>query len=153
TLPLVVAASASAALSQQAMQTSLLSREDSARLVGSARSDQAQFERLRRNRLPEAWGGGSSRCDERIGRFCLTHGMGRPDYVAPPEHEDVIEARLHLIDGLGRVAELLPGDGWVAGQRVRYLVEARRFDQAVEAARECRAEPSWCAAIEGFALH
>ncbi|HUE95067.1 MAG TPA: hypothetical protein VMN39_00315, partial [Longimicrobiaceae bacterium] len=154
-LAAIVAAEAPSARAsaQEALPTAILSQADSARLVGAARSDQSQFERLRRNNLPEVWGRGSSRCDERIGRFCLTHSRGRDAWVAPPEAEAVISARLALVDGLGRVAELMPGDGWIAGQRVRYLVEARRFDQALTAARECRAERSWCSALAGFAFH
>lgn len=138
---------------QEALSSALISREDSTRLLRAARADQAQFERIRRSRLPEGWSGGSSHCDERVGRFCLTHGRGRSDWVAPPEHEDVIRARNNLLDGLARVAEILPGDGWITGQRVRYLVEARRLDEALGAARQCRAERSWCAALAGFALH
>jgi hypothetical protein len=126
---------------------------DSALLLRAARQDQAAFERLRRNRLPETWASGGGRCDERIGRFCLTHGGRGSDWVAPPEHEQVVQARDTLVHGLGQVAQLIPGDGWVAGQRVRYLVEARRMDDALSAARECRAERSWCAALVGFVHH
>src|SRR5690606_10673646 len=103
--------------------------------------------------LPFTWGGGSSRCDERVGRFCLNHMAGGPDWVAPPEDEEIVEARLMLVDGLRQVAELIPGDGWVVGQRVRYLLEANRFEDAVDAAGDCRAEPWWCAALTGFAHH
>jgi len=47
----------------------------------------------------------------------------------------------------------LPGDDWLAGQRVRYLVEAGRPADALAAARACRAERWWCEALEGFAGH
>lgn len=159
-LPLLLLAAAAAGSvavppvhAQEAMRTALLSQEDSARLVRAARSDQSQFERIRRRRLSEAWGGGSSRCDERVGRFCLTHGLGRSEWMAPPEHEEVVAARLTLVDGLNRVAELLPGDAWIAGQRVRYLIEAGRFGHAIEAARQCSAHVSWCSALAGYAFH
>jgi hypothetical protein len=36
---------------------------------------------------------------------------------------------------------------------VRYLVEAGRFVEAVAAARECRADADWCAALGALALH
>jgi hypothetical protein len=127
--------------------------QDSALLLRAARQDQAAFERLRRNRLPETWGSGSGRCDERIGRFCLTHGSPRGTWTAPPEHPDVVASRDTLVHGLGLVAEIIPGDGWIAGQRVRYLVEARRLDEALLAAGACRAERSWCAALLGFVHH
>lgn len=131
-----------------------VTREDSARLVRAARADQASFERFRRNRLPQTWGGGSSRCDERIGRFCLTHGRGGgSDWVAPPEDPEVTSARERLVDGLGQVAALIPGDDWIAGQRVRYLVEARRMGEALAAARECGGEGWWCQALLGFVHH
>jgi hypothetical protein len=130
-----------------------LSEEDSASLVAAGRSDQANFERLRRRHLPSTWGGGSMKCDERIGRFCLNHMDGQDDWVAPPEADEVVTGRLTLIDGLNQAARLIPGDRWMAGQRVRYLLEARMFDEALVAARECRAERWWCAALAGFAYH
>jgi len=130
-----------------------IERSDSLDLLGAARSDQASFERFRRNRLPATWGGGSTRCDERVGRFCLNHTRGGADWIAPPEDEDVVAARSNLIDGLGQIAALMSGDGWIAGQHVRYLVEARRLDEALVTARQCRAEPWWCAALTGFVHH
>ncbi|MQA88782.1 MAG: hypothetical protein GEU90_00910 [Gemmatimonas sp.] len=130
-----------------------VTEEDSTRLVAAARRDQASFERFRRNRLPDTWGGGSSRCDERIGRFCLTHGTGQNDWVAPAEDEEIVANRSRLIDGLGQVAERIPGDVWSAGQHVRYLVEARRFDEALAAAERCAGERWWCAALRGYAFH
>ena len=127
---------------------------DSARTLGSARSAQAAFERLRFRFLP--WtedGGAPDRCDERIGRFCLWHDDGdETDWVPPPEPEQVKQGREALIARLAQAAAQYPGDQWVAGQRVRYLVEAGRADEAVAAARECRAG-WWCGALEGYALH
>lgn len=146
-------ATASAQAPAEAFSQPPISREDSIAIHQAARSDQASFERFRRSRLPSTWGGGSSRCDERIGRFCLTHGAGRDDWVAPEEDPAVVQARLDLTEGLGMVADLMPGDGWIAGQRVRYLIEARLHDDAVVAARECRAERWWCASLVGFSHH
>lgn len=127
---------------------------DSARALGSARSAQAGFERLRFRHLP--WtdrGIGPDRCDERIGRFCLWRGDGKgPEWTPPPEPEPVKQGRGELIARLDEAAARYPGDEWVAGQRVRYLVEAGRADEAAAAARECRAG-WWCSALEGFALH
>lgn len=130
-----------------------ISARDSVDLLRAAKSDQASFERFRRRSLPLTWGGGSSRCDERVGRFCLNHMSGAPTWVAPPEDERVVEARLNFVEALGQVAELIPGDAWIAGQRVRYLVEARRFDEALAAAADCRADLWWCHALAGFAHH
>lgn len=149
----VLAATPEPIAGQESIVNAIISAEDSTRLLAAARSDQSAFERLRRRNLPDTWGRTSSVCDERIGRFCMTHSSNRSSYVAPPEADEIVAARLTLIDGLNRVAELIPGDEWVTGQRVRYLVEARRFDDAIEAAGECRAEPGWCAALAGFAFH
>jgi hypothetical protein len=127
---------------------------DSARVLGSARSAQAAFERLRFRFLP--WtedGARGDRCDERIGRFCLWYDdEDGPDWVLPPEKEQVKQGRDALIARLADAAERYPGDAWVAGQRVRYLVEAGRAEEAAAAARECRAG-WWCGALEGYALH
>jgi hypothetical protein len=117
------------------------------------RAHQARFERVRRNHLPLAWGGGSGPCDERIGRFCLTHGSRGTDWEPEPEHTRVTEGRAALIEALAAGAALLPRDEWIAGQRVRYLVEAARYDDAIDAAGACGAERWWCRALSGFALH
>jgi hypothetical protein len=127
---------------------------DSARTLRAARAAQAEFERLRFRNLPWTWGGGSGgRCDERIGRFCLWHDEGAPEWKAPPEPEAVRRGRERLIARLDSAAARLPADAWVAGQRVRYLLEAGRKADAVVAAGECRAEGWWCRALEGRALH
>lgn len=119
----------------------------------SARREQARFERVRRNHLPWAWGGGGGECDERIGRFCLTHGNADEDWRPPPEEPAVILARGELLDRLDEAAGAAPTDGWVAGQRVRYLLEAGRSEDAVDAALECRTPGWWCPALQGFAAH
>ena len=58
-----------------------------------------------------------------------------------------------MITRLAQAAHRVPGDGWISGQRVRYLVEDDRAYEAAEAARECRAEIDWCAALTGYAYH
>lgn len=152
-IAMVAAAVPIAAWGQPAQFPSQISPEDSVDLLRAARASQDAFERLRRHRLPETWSSGGGYCDERVGRFCLTFGGGHDSWEPPPEDEEVVAARDKLIEGLGGAAGLIPGDGWIAGQRVRYLVEARRFDEAVAAAAECRAADWWCAALSGFASH
>jgi len=137
----------------QAWDPALVTPQDSAEIVDAGRKDQAAFERIRRNRLDYTWGGGSSRCDERIGRFCLNHMGGADDWIIPEEHPDVVEARGELIKGLRMGVDILPGDHWLVGQRVRYLVEAQEFDEADEAVRQCRAERWWCASLAGYTFH
>ncbi len=128
--------------------------EDSARALRSARSAQGRFEAIRRNHLPWTHSRGGGPCDERIGRFCLWYGDGTSTWEPPPEPEPVQAARTTLIAHLDAATALFPGDAWVAGQRVRYLIEAERNEDAVVAARECQVDPVWwCLALEGYALH
>jgi hypothetical protein len=55
---------------------------------------------------------------------------------------------------LDTASSTLPGDAWLAGQRVRYLVEAERFDEAISfGSTICRAKRFWCAALSGYAAH
>jgi hypothetical protein len=132
----------------------VLTAADSARLVARVRSAQARFERLRRNHFPwtsDSWGG---ECDERVGRFCLRHDDDDDDWEPPPEPDAVQQGRARLISDLDAAAALLPGDEWIVGQRVRYLVEASRYPDAQTAAAECRvADRGWCAALAGFVHH
>lgn len=126
---------------------------DSVEARERAQEAQARFERIRRLHLPWTWRPGYGPCDERIGRFCFWHeGDGDP-WEPPPEDPEVAEVRAELLSELARAAEEIPGDGWVVGQRVRYLVEAGRPAEAAGVAARCRAERWWCAALEGYALH
>lgn len=61
--------------------------------------------------------------------------------------------RTELIRQLDSLARSLPSDEWLVGQRIRYLDEAGRNEEALTAARECRSYGWWCHALEGFALH
>jgi hypothetical protein len=130
-----------------------LGEADSASLLRSLRSEQSRFERIRRNHLPWTWSGGGGPCDERIGRFCLTHGAGEDSRKAGPENARVTAARARFIDALADGAARLPGDEWVIGQRVRYLVEDGRIAEAIDAAGGCVAPRWWCSALAAFALH
>lgn len=141
----------SAARSQQTP----LSAADSLREVRAVRSAQARFEYVRRKNLSWTWSPGTSECDERVGRFCLWHSDDDDAEVwqAPPEPEPVKAERRQLLDKLRTAAQRLPGDAWIAGQRVRYLAEAEQHADAVAAARTCRATRWWCLALEGYAHH
>ena len=130
---------------------SVTSPADSQRVLRDARSAQASFERTRRANLPLSNGGSSGRCDVRVGRFCYWWDDG--EFPPPPESPKTKAARAVLIDRLAQGAQRVPGDGWIAGQRVRYLVEDDRAGDAVNAVRECQADASWCAALAGFAFH
>lgn len=126
---------------------------DSLRVLARSRTAQAGFERFRYLRLPRTLPRGGGGCDEVIGRFCIWFEDDPTPEPPPPEAPAIGERRRVLLGVLGAAADVLPGDGWIAGQRVRYLVEAGDEPGAVAAARACRAERWWCAALEGYALH
>lgn len=123
---------------------------DSARLARSARSAQWSFEAFRRQHLPVGHGF-SGPCDVRIGRYCYWRGE---EEQPPDEAPEIARRRNELLRVLDSVSRQLPGDPWVAGQRVRYMAEAGRTDDALRfAATECRAAAAWCAALAGYAEH
>jgi hypothetical protein len=118
----------------------------------AARSAQQRFESLHRTRLPVDWrGGGASRCDARIGRYCYWYDSTESAPVAEPS--GITRERDRLIAILDSAARRTPRDGWIAGQRVRYLLDAGRADSAMLAARECDSERWWCSALLGLASH
>ena len=125
-----------------------LSRADSIATQQLARRAQNDFEQRRFARLPTVPGTGN-RCDVRVGRFCYWQDAGDS---APPEPKSIGELRTKLLGRLAELSARSPADGWIAGQRVRYLVEAARVDDALAAAKECRAERSWCASLAALAL-
>ncbi len=125
---------------------------DSSAILDRSRDAQRRFERLRVRHLPVGLSSGSSPCDERIGRMCYWHGDNH--YEPDPEAVEITLAREELLDTLAHAARQLPGDSWIAGQRVHYLIEAGRAHEALAAARTCMAtEPGWCVALRGLALH
>jgi hypothetical protein len=58
-----------------------------------------------------------------------------------------------LIQLLERTARAAPGEGWIVGQWIRYLVEAGRPEEARAAAGSCAAERWWCLALSAYARH
>ena len=124
---------------------------DSQRVLRDARSAQTAFERTRRANLPLNTHGTSGRCDVRVGRFCYWWDDG--EFDPPPESPKTKAARHAMLGRLARAATTLPGDRWITGQRVRYLVESERYGDAIEVARACQGEPAWCAALGGYAFH
>ena len=86
-----------------------------------------------------------------VGRFC----EWRPnlkDYTIPDEGRDIIRARRELLRDLEQASALVPGDDWIMGQRIRYMIEAHD-SSTVAVARACRATKWWCDALLGLALH
>jgi len=123
---------------------------DSAGTEDDLRAAQRRFERRRRRRLPRTLSGADS-CDRPLGRFC--HWFEHPSPEPRPEPPAVAAERRELLDRLADGARRLPGSAWIAGQRVRYQIEAGRPDSALAAARACRAGGGWCRALAGWALH
>ncbi len=127
---------------------------DSALVRDGAEAAQARFERDRRRLAPRAssgsWGGS---CDEIVGRMCMRF-EGGSDWWPTPEPPALTDAREGLLDRLSNLAEMIPGDGWILGQRARYLIEAGRADAAFELSDACGLpEEWWCDALAGLSLH
>jgi len=124
---------------------------DSVGMVRAARDAQARFESFRQLRLPQARGL-DGQCDVQVGRFCYYYE--EPAERPSGEPPEIRVARDTLLADLGRAAARVGGDGWIAGQRIRYLLEAGRASDAVAVAAACRsAEAGWCSSLAGLALH
>ncbi|HEU5171489.1 MAG TPA: hypothetical protein VFU46_13165 [Gemmatimonadales bacterium] len=149
-LLLLLATAPAATGAAQASRAAAL-RPDSAAVLREARHAQRAFENERRARLRLDLDDGRGPCDVHIGRFCYWY---RPREEPPePEPDAVGRGRMLLLLTLDDAAARLPGDDWIAGQRVRYFAEHGWADSGVAAARECRGTRWWCAALEGFARH
>ncbi|HEY3745427.1 MAG TPA: hypothetical protein VGL17_04250 [Gemmatimonadaceae bacterium] len=123
---------------------------DSSEINHRARSLQDRFERRRRQMLPKFYAGTADHCLI-VGRFCEWHPKLEAD-VVPSEGDNIRRARGELLAELARAATAVPGDDWIAGQRIRYLTEAHDTS-AVAVARSCQATKWWCDALLGLALH
>jgi hypothetical protein len=134
-------------------ETSLQNRQalvDSIEISHRAHDLQARFESRRRRMLPRFSAGPPDRCLI-IGRFCEWH-PNTQDYVVPDEGKDIRQARAELLRDLENAGEAVPGDDWIIGQRVRYLVEAHD-SSVISVAGSCKATRWWCDALVGLALH
>ena len=150
----MIAAFPSRASAQTRLQeTSLQNRQalvDSSEITRRARDLQAHFESRRRRMLPRFYLGQAERCLI-VGRFCEWHPRSQ-DYVIPDEGNDIRRARAELLRDLQKAGKSVPGDDWIIGQRIRYLVEGHD-SSAVSVARSCKATRWWCDALAGLALH
>ena len=123
---------------------------DSPRVVKRVRNLQVAFERKRRQLLPKFYPGTADRCLI-VGRFCEWH-PDLEDTAVPEEGENIRRARKDLLRELEKAGASLPGDDWIIGQRLRYLVEGKDTS-ALSVARSCHGTRWWCDALVGFALH
>ena len=127
--------------------------DDSAAIRSHARELQGRFERRRLRELPRTQGGGSRQCDDIIGRLCIWDD-GDEDWTPQEEPEAIGRARAQLLASLDSLARMIPGDHWVFGQRIRYLAEAGRLNDAESLARACGLPEPWrCDAYLGFVHH
>ncbi len=118
--------------------------------ASAVRMQQQDFERFRRQNLPATHQSAPSTCDEVVGEYCYWYNEKD---LLPKEPPIIARQRDRFIATLDTAARLWPRDRWVAGQRVRYLEEAQRPDDAFAAAKECRADGWWCGALVGFTEH
>ena len=126
---------------------------DSVDLLDQARGLQRRFERRRVLELPRALTGGSRECDEIIGRLCVWD-EGDDERALPSEPAEIGQARRRLLADLAALAESIPGDQWIFGQRIRYLTEAGELEDAQALATLCGLPDRWrCDAYLGFSLH
>jgi hypothetical protein len=124
---------------------------DSLAVLKAARRAQQAFEATRRANLPELPGSATGMCDELIGRLCYWYEGGLD--TTPAEPPRIRDARVKLLATLASAAEALPGDEWIVGQRIRYLVEHQAYDAALHVTTSCRATLWWCEALGGLARH
>ena len=121
--------------------------------IRDARNAQRRFEIDRARWLPATASPRYGPCDEVLGRMCLRDDEG-DDWYPGPEDPRIERAREELLDVLAAAGTRV--DPWILGQRVVYLGEAGRWDEARSlAGAACRGgeEDGWCRALEGLALH
>ena len=118
-----------------------------------AQGAQREFEEFRRRHLAQYDGPvpATGRCPEPVGlNWCYWYDEKQR---MPKELPEVTGARNKLLATLDSIGQQHPGDNWISGQRVRYLVEAGRSAEALAVAETCTSYGSWCDALKGFALH
>ena len=129
------------------------SSPDSADIRGRARRLQSRFESNRVRHLPRSLGGSRPQCDDIIGRMCIWDD-GDDGWTPRDEPEEIVVLRTELLAALDSLAREIPGDHWLFGQRIRYLVEAGRLGEAASLAQWCGLPARWrCDAYLGYVRH
>ncbi|HTR79729.1 MAG TPA: hypothetical protein VMH39_16550 [Gemmatimonadaceae bacterium] len=95
-------------------------------------------------------------CAQHDGLFYLAGGLGMPACLGPPtraaaDSANLLRVRSELIRALGTFAAEIPGDRWVRGQLIYYMVAADAFDEADSVADACREPRGWCLELAGYA--
>jgi hypothetical protein len=126
------------------------------RLRDRARSAEARFERLARERAPHTWRTFTgSQCDEIVGRFCIRFDST----VSPPSRPEdgaIARARREAVETMRRYFAAAPHERGSAGPLVRLLITDGRAAEAVPAARAFAAlsgDSLWGDLLLGTALH
>jgi hypothetical protein len=75
--------------------------------------------------------------------------------IAPARRDRIFGARDSLLRELAAAAASFPADGWLSGQRVRFMLdqayrEPSYFAAALDVARACRSDEWLCAALTGL---
>ena len=148
-----VSAATGEASPQHVPWRTIQSAPDSSEAHKHARRLQSRFESGRFRHLPRTLGGGSPGCDEIIGRLCMWDD-GEDEWTPREEPLEIVALREELLAALDSLAREIPGDPWVFGQRIRYLVEAGRFADAAALAELCGLPRRWqCDAYLGYVRH
>ncbi len=119
--------------------------------VAYAKRAQAEFERARREGLGFSSGGATSEPDVQFGT--IYYWNNNNDVPPRPERPEIGVARLKLLQSLAEAALVAPADDWVAGQRIKYSLEAKDFRGASAVVTDCKATNWWCAALTGLVKH
>src|SRR4051812_5035911 len=78
--------------------------------------------------------------------------LNRDAALAPVWRERVRAARALLLDTLANLDMRHPGDAWITGARVRFLIDQGDVAGAKTVAHACTSNRVWCAQLTGFAL-
>ena len=73
--------------------------------------------------------------------------------LAPAVRDRTRTLRAQLLDSLAIFDRQHPGDAWITGQRVRFMIDQGEPGAALDVARVCTAGKAWCSQLAGFALH
>lgn len=72
--------------------------------------------------------------------------------LSTEQRRKIRDSRAALIVQLSAARDRFPDDAWIVGQLVRFLVEQREWQSAIDEARKCRVDRWWCNALAGYAL-
>ena len=119
--------------------------------VQYAKQAQAEFERARREGLGFSSGGANAEPDVEFGT--IFYWNNNNDVPPRPEQPEIAVSRRKLLQSLNEAALAEPQNDWVAGQRMKYSIEAKDFAGAGAIVTDCKASNWWCSALTGLLKH